>query len=68
MDAKMPEKYPVVVAMCPPASYLVMVSETEGYIANLTARVRRSEHLMKKVIFGTQAKAQRVRGSFRHNG
>jgi hypothetical protein len=37
---KWPEKYPVVVAMIPPATYLVAVSKTEGYVAQLAGRIR----------------------------
>lgn len=32
---KWPKRYPAVVAMIPPATYLVVVSKTEGYIARL---------------------------------
>lgn len=37
---KWPEKYPTVVAMVPPDMYLVAVSKTRGYIANMHRRVR----------------------------
>jgi hypothetical protein len=32
---KWPEKFPVVVAMVPPDSYIIAVSKTEGYTADL---------------------------------
>ena len=37
---KWPKRFPVVVAMVPPATYLVAVSKTEGYIAQLAGGIR----------------------------
>ena len=47
---KWPEKYPAVVAMCPPTTYLVAVSKTRGYIANLYSRTRFPETYIDTIL------------------